>query len=196
MAKIPKAPINRRRTGRGAPAGPPRHRRGTPRPDAYRARMRFASTARWRTKRRQSVRSRATRSTSRARRSARLRCTWCSRTADRPRATASRAASDTAGNGERRRRGAGCSRGAGTRATCYGMRATAGRGVATPRRRAVVHRRPPGARTKPLCSRSEKSSPQRLVARIESRCGGGKCLLVSRILFAVCARRVPRGGPV
>jgi hypothetical protein len=41
------------------------------------ARMRFASTARWRTKRRQSVRSRATRSTSRARRSARLRCTWC-----------------------------------------------------------------------------------------------------------------------
>ena len=77
MAKIPKAQINHCRTGRITPAGPPCHRRGAPRPipDAYRMRGRFASTARGHTKRRQSVRSRATRSTSRARCSARFRCT-------------------------------------------------------------------------------------------------------------------------
>ena len=62
MAKIPKAPTNHCLTDRLTPAHPPRHRHGTPRTtsDAYRVRLRFAITARDRTKRRQGVRSRAT----------------------------------------------------------------------------------------------------------------------------------------
>lgn len=62
MAKIPKAPTNHCLTDRLTPAHPPRHRHGTPRTtsDAYRVRIRFAITARDRTKRRQGVRSRAT----------------------------------------------------------------------------------------------------------------------------------------
>ena len=98
----------------------------------------------------------------------------------------------TAGNRERRRRGAGCSRGAGTRATCYGMRATAGRGVATPRRRAKVHRRPPGAQCCALAQRE-------IVAA--AACGQNRELLWRWKMpfsvthpFCCVARRVPHGG--
>ena len=41
-----------------------------------------------------------------------------------------------------------CSRGARTRATCYRMRATTGRGVATPWRRTKVHRTPSDAQNR------------------------------------------------
>ena len=47
-----------------------------------------------------------------------------------------------------------CSRGARTRATCYRTRAAAGRGVATPRRRAKVRRTPSDAQNRAVRSRS------------------------------------------
>ena len=73
-------------------------------------------------------------------------------------------------------------------------RAAAGRGVATPRRRAKVHRTPPGAQNRAVRSRSEKSSPQRLVARIEKPLWRWKMPFSVTHPFCCVARRVPHGG--
>ena len=50
-----------------------------------------------------------------------------------------------------------CSRGARTRATCYRMRATTGRGVATPWRRTKVHRTPSDAQNRAVRPPSEQA---------------------------------------